>query len=428
MTRAACLSPSSGRCEKAAGGGHRFRCFEPEIGVKVKRMSASRSYYAAAVVGALLAAACSKKEATAPPHAPAPSGQRAAVPIGVRPTPEELRRQRYEAHWRQLPSFGNAAPPVVTTAAFPENFEDIHGAAVAAARFHVPISGKAAGPSVLRAQVLLDRVNYSVGAIDGEWGKNSEIAVFWFQKQHSLPPTGTLDEATYARLREAAGKEPPIATRRLSADDVAGPFVDLPDSVYEQAKLDCLCYESLQEKLAERFRTTTGVLSRLNPGVDLNTIRAGSELVTPNVKPRELDRVSRIVVSVEGTYLHAYDAEGKLMLHAPTSVGSEYDPSPTESLKIVATAHDPTFHYQPTLFAEVPDENAEALLQPGPNSPVGVVWMALSKEHYGIHGTSDPESIGYASSHGCIRLANWDARALSQAAGAGTQVEFADPR
>lgn len=73
----------------------------------------------------------------------------------------------------------------------------------------------------------------------------------------------------------------------------------------------------------------------------------------------------------------------------------------------VATAYDPTFHYQPTLFAEVPDENPEALLQPGPNSPVGVVWMALSKKHYGLHGTSDSESIGYASSHGCIRLTNW---------------------
>lgn len=382
----------------------------------------------------LLAAACSKSEQQSPATPPAEEAGRkgVAVPVGRPLSKNEIEQQRFDERWRQLASFkGVAGPPVVQTATFPEKLDDIRGIATADLPFHVPISGQAAGPSVLRTQILLDRVNYSVGAIDGTWGKNSEIAVYWFQKQLGLSPSGVVDQATYGRLREAAGNQPLITTHRLTEEDVAGPFVTLPESVYEQASLDCLCYESLPEKLAERFHTTTDLLSRLNPQSDLNILRAGHQLVVPNVsrKPTPAQpEVSRIVVSVEGTYLHAFDAAGKLVMHAPTSVGSEYDPSPSETLKLVATAHDPTFHYQPTLFAEVPDENPEALLQPGPNSPVGVVWMALSKEHYGIHGTSDPESIGYASSHGCIRLTNWSARELAKSTPPGTKVAFVDAR
>lgn len=382
----------------------------------------------------LLTAACSKSEQESTARLPAEEAARkgVAVPVGRPLSKSEIQQERFNERWRQLTSFkGVAAPPVVQTATFAETLDDLRGLMTVNLPFHVPISGRAAGPSVLRTQILLDRVNYSVGVIDGAWGKNSEIAVYWFQKQHGLPPSGIVDQATYARLREAAGNQPLLTTHRLTEDDVAGPFVTLPESVYEQARLDCLCYESLREKLAERFHTTADLLSQLNQELDLNTLTSGQQLVVPNVTRNPAPAqppVSRILVSVEGTYLHAFDKAGKLVMHAPTSVGSEYDPSPRETLKVVATAHDPTFHYQPKLFAEVPDENPEANLQPGPNSPVGIVWMALSKEHYGIHGTSDPESIGYASSHGCIRLTNWSARKLAESTPPGTKVAFVDAR
>ena len=380
-----------------------------------------------------VAAACSESEqkSTATPREAKAAPSRVAVPVGAPLSKDELRQQRFDERWKQLASFkGIASPPLVESETFPETIEDIRGITAASAAIHVPFSGEAAGPSVLRVQILLDRLNYSVGAIDGAWGKNSEIATYWFQKEHDLAATGIVDQATYVRLRDTA-ELPLIIPHQLTADDVAGPFVRLPESVYDQAKLDCLCYESLPEKLAERFHTTPDLLSRLNPQVNLNALRAGHELVVPNVRgsgETAQPSVSRIVVSVEGTYLHAFDASGKLVMHAPTSVGSEYDPSPSETLKVVATAYDPTFYYQPTLFAEVPDENPEANLQPGPNSPVGVVWMALSKDHYGIHGTSDPESIGYASSHGCIRLTNWSAQHLAKRVPPGTKVEFVDAR
>lgn len=168
----------------------------------------------------------------------------------------------------------------------------------------------------------------------------------------------------------------------------------------------------------------------LNGGTSLDSVSAGQTLLVPNVQQQEQlpSSPAKIVVSIAGNYLHALDQNGGIILHAPTTVGSDYDPSPTETLKVVAKAFDPTFHYQPTLFYEVDDTEPEAMLKAGPNSPVGKVWMALSKEHYGIHGTSDPSSIGYASSHGCIRLTNWNATRLGRSVEKGTSVEFVDAR
>jgi lipoprotein-anchoring transpeptidase ErfK/SrfK len=212
---------------------------------------------------------------------------------------------------------------------------------------------------------------------------------------------------------------------------VKGPFQKLPADVYEKAKLDCLCYESKKEKLAERFHASTGLLELLNPQVDFEALNAGGTIWAPNVRPAVTsDRpdIARIAISIAGNTFNAFDANGNLIFHAPTTLGSEYDPSPRETLEIVKVAHNPHFHYQPKLFHEVPDEEPEAHLNPGPNSPVGVVWIALSKRHYGIHGTSDPESIGYASSHGCVRLTNWDAREVAHRVSPKIKVEFIDTR
>jgi lipoprotein-anchoring transpeptidase ErfK/SrfK len=201
--------------------------------------------------------------------------------------------------------------------------------------------------------------------------------------------------------------------------------------MYEKAELDCLCYESLKEKLAERFHTSIDFLDRLNQGVRFSDLQAGDPIWVPNVRPPvEQDRpdIARIVVSIRGNTFNAFDASGNLIFHAPTTLGSKYDPSPNETVEVTKVTHDPWFHYQPKLFHEVPDDEPEAHLHPGPNSPVGVVWIALSKPHFGIHGTSDPDSIGYASSHGCVRLTNWDAQEVAHRVRAGVQVEFLDTR
>jgi lipoprotein-anchoring transpeptidase ErfK/SrfK len=136
--------------------------------------------------------------------------------------------------------------------------------------------------------------------------------------------------------------------------------------------------------------------------------------------------VARIVISIDGFYLHALDDQGRLLYHFPTTVGSKYQPSPTGEFHVASIAFDPWFHWQPALFDEVPDTEEDERLPPGPNSPVGVVWMALSKDNYGIHGTGEPATIGYATSHGCVRLTNWDARFLAERVAEGVPVVFRD--
>jgi len=379
-----------------------------------------------------------------------------AVPIGTRTTREEIEKERFNAEWRRLRSFQSgrtvqpvvgrppstqntaAAPPVPVNATFvvdqrfAEKLKGMNTAAIDTLPLRVPIKGDVNGPSVLRAQVLLDRARYAVGAIDGRWGKNSEIAVYWFQEENGIEPTGEIDEPTFRALFGRSGNEPTLTQYVLTAGDVTGPFTRIPEDVYEKAKLECLCYENVVEKLAEQFHITEELLASLNPGVDLASAQAGQKVTVINIRKQEQesapDEVQKIVVSVKGSYLHALDGSGRVILHAPTTLGNQYDPSPSETQKVVATAFDPHFHYQPKLFHEVPDSEPEANLQPGPNSPVGKVWMALDKPHFGIHGTADPESIGYASSHGCVRLTNWDARDLAYRVAKGTPVEFVDTR
>jgi lipoprotein-anchoring transpeptidase ErfK/SrfK len=285
------------------------------------------------------------------------------------------------------------------------------------------------GPSVLKAQVWLDRTHFSVGVIDGRWGRNSAVTVFMYQRARGIQATGDLDEATFRTLASEAGAAPPIVPYRVTADDLKGPFVTIPDDVYEQQKLDCLCYQSLREELSEKFHTTEDFLERINPDVKFSELKEGDTINALNVRPpttADTHDIVKIVISIRGNSFNGYNAAGQIVFHGPTTLGSGYDPSPTETLHIVKIIPMPHFHYDPTLYHEVPDWKPDAHLNPGPNSPVGIVWMALSKEHYGIHGTKDPDQIGYASSHGCVRLTNWDAEEVEHRAFEGTVVSFVD--
>ena len=286
------------------------------------------------------------------------------------------------------------------------------------------------GPVVVRTQVLLDRAHFSVGVINGRMGKNTALALYWFQDEHGLPTTGRLDSATYAHLAAAVSDEP-VARVTITADMVKGPFVKIPESVYQQQDLPCLCYTSLWELLTERYHTTPQVLRQLNPGVAFDKLAPGDQIWVPNVEPapRKGEEVSgptvaRIEVSKGGEYVHALTDDGSILYHFPTTLGSEYDPSPDGDWKVTGVQYDPPFRYDPTLFSDVPDSKPKAKLPPGPNSPVGVVWIALSKEHVGIHGTPHPETIGHAESHGCVRLTNWDALRLAARVKKGVPVSF----
>ena len=300
------------------------------------------------------------------------------------------------------------------------------------AQLQLPLGGDVEGPSVAKLQVLLDRAGFSPGEIDGRWGDNTELALVWFQRSAGFEPTTVANEQTVRALAQRAGNPRELVTAHvLTADDVAGPFAEIPDDVYEKAELDALGFESLSEKLGEQFHAAPSFLARLNGGAVLDSLAAGDTLRVPNVmdapsRTGSRTEVSRVVISGEAGYLHALADNGDVLFHAPVTVGSGYDPSPDGSFEIESVTRDPWWHYQPAILANVPDSEPDAHLPPGPNNAVGVVWMALSKEHYGIHGTRAPGTIGYASSAGCVRLTNWDALRLAEMVGAGTPVRFRD--
>ena len=403
------------------------------------------------LAAALLAAACSPEQARHPVKAAKANVARAVDDItapfaGREETPQQREKERFDAQWRRLQSFREQQAARVAAqqeqqrqaqaglqfvAEGKESFKGLAVDAINAAPLHAPINGDVSGPSVLKAQVWLDRVHFSVAVIDGRWGRNSAVTVFMYQRARGLPATGDLDEATFRVLAGEAGLAPPIVPYRVTADDLKGPFVDIPKDVYEQQSLQCLCYESLRQELSERFHTTEDFLEQINPDVKFSELKEGDTIRGLNVRAplmADLHDIVRIVISIRGNSFNGYNAAGQIVFHAPTTLGAGYDPSPTETLHIVAIMPYPHFHYNPILYHELPPGTPDAHLNPGPRSPVGVVWMALSKEHYGIHGTNDPEGIGYVSSHGCVRLTNWDAWEVEHRASDGTEVSFVDTK
>ncbi|HEX6924125.1 MAG TPA: L,D-transpeptidase family protein [Longimicrobiaceae bacterium] len=342
-------------------------------------------------------------------------------------TPEQLEQGRLDRGWQRFVQLDSVAPgPPID---FPERWEDISPEVMSEVPMVLPLFGDIAGPSVVRLQVALDRALFSPGVIDGRWGMNTEKAVYWLQRREGLAATGRVDSATWRRLVEVSGVRDFTRKHALSAADVEGPFVTIPEDIYEQAELDCACYESLSEKLAERFHTTPQLLALLNPGVPLDSLRAGQSIVVLDVRRPDappLGPVVSLVVSDGGFYLHALDASGRILAHFPATLGADYAPSPQGRFTVTAIAPNPTWHYQPDLLTGVNDWEEEAVIPPGPNNAVGVVWMQLATEHYGIHGTSAPETIGYATSHGCVRLTNWDAYYLSRQLRPGVPVHFRD--
>ena len=266
------------------------------------------------------------------------------------------------------------------------------------------------GSAVARAQILLDRAHFSCGEIDGNFGSNLEKTVRAFQQERALPVTSSVDEATWSALN--ADRAPPLFAYTITAEDEKGPFVQVPKDLTAQAKLSFLGYSSPLEELAERFHTTPSLLQALNPGTDFD--QTGQRLTVPNVLTLPPGEATKVVISKSESSVRAYDASEKLLAFYVATIGSEHDPLPIGTWKIRSVIHNPFFHYNASLFWDADDRNARATIHPGPRNPVGLIWIDLSKEHYGIHGTPDPSLIGHTTSHGCIRLTNWDALDLAE--------------
>jgi lipoprotein-anchoring transpeptidase ErfK/SrfK len=283
---------------------------------------------------------------------------------------------------------------------------------------------------VLAAQVMLDRAGFSPGEIDGRRGRNLTRALTAFQQAHGLAPSGVIDDPTWTALSNRSGGEQPLVTYELSEQDLAGPFVDaIPANLMEQAKLQALGYTSVLEMISERFHASPQLVRSLNSGVSM--AQAGERLLVPNVAaidplaPLPGSRpVARILVTRETSALEVQDAAGRLLFHAPVTTGSMHDPLPLGRWAVTGVQNLPPFHYNPALFWDADPAHSKARIAPGPNNPVGTVWIDITKEHYGIHGTPEPSRIGHVQSHGCVRLTNWDAARVALWARPGTEVVF----
>ncbi len=301
-----------------------------------------------------------------------------------------------------LPIVAHAAPPAALTA------EIVNDAATN--------TGDASSyVAVLRAQILLDRANFSAGEIDGGFGSNTRKAISGFQRSKGLADTGALDAPTWEALN--ADTADVLVEYTLTADDVAGPFASIPADMIEKSKLTALGYTSVAEGLGEKFHASPKLLKRLNPGQDLSL--TGATVVVPSVSTSALPKAAKVVVDGSEGTLMLVDAAGLTYAQFPATTGSEHDPLPVGDWKINGVATNPVFHYNPKLFWDGDPSHSKAKIPAGPNNPVGVVWIDLSKEHYGIHGTPEPSTIGKTQSHGCIRLTNWSAKAVATAVAPG---------
>ena len=319
------------------------------------------------------------------------------------------------------PTKTNIAGP--TTPAPPPASRQPEGRAIEATRFADSLPPDAQRRLLIKVDVLLDRAHFSPGPIDGKPGENLHNALAAYAQAHGLATEGTVNAQIFAALT-GSDKAPVTQDYTISSEDEKGPFIgSVPEDFVKMAKLKHLGYRSPEQELAERFHMSEALLRALNPAADFR--KAGTMLIV--VRPGNDDLtadVARVEVDKSTNQVRVYDNAGTLVAVFPATVGSTERPAPSGRWAIKSVTFDPTYVYDPKVLTFGPRRKGVLKIAPGPNNPVGSVWIELTIPTYGIHGAPDPELVGKTASHGCVRLTNWDAVALGHAVKPDTPVIF----
>jgi lipoprotein-anchoring transpeptidase ErfK/SrfK len=279
----------------------------------------------------------------------------------------------------------------------------------------------------VRLQIFLDNAEFGPGKIDGKMGEFFGKALVAYKKAHNLPPGGAVDAELLAQVPQ------PYTTYTIRPEDeqFVGEVASRPS---EQAKLKAMKYGSLLEFVAERYHAAEDFLRKLNPGMDLEQLKVGDTVNVPNVQPFEIEKLSEhfipanpafatreIFINIRENFLEVREGD-KLVAEFPITPGSKTLPAPQGIWKILGIATLPWFRHDEGVLMHGVRTNDFYNIPPGPNNPVGILWMGLNKPGIGIHGTNNPETIGRAGSHGCIRMANWDAARIKDLVSVGNKV------
>ena len=313
------------------------------------------------------------------------------------------------------PAAPRLADPAVTTVSS-NRFRHLPDPAADAAAF-VPRGVT----NLLEAQIALSAHGISAGSIDGNGGAQTAAALRAFQMQAGLEQTGWLDRPTRERLLLTA---PPVSRLDVTAADLSR-LAPIPGTWLGKSQLAALDHETLVELVAESSQSHPALIRRLNPSVDWEHPAAGMRLAVPSPVPAVARRPALVRISLAGRYLRAFDGDGDLLVHFPCSIASRVEKRPVGDLHVLVAVANPDYTFDPEVFPESAEAKAldrRLRLPPGPNNPVGVAWIGLDRPGYGIHGTPRPEEVGRTESHGCFRLANWNADLLRRMAWVGLPV------
>jgi lipoprotein-anchoring transpeptidase ErfK/SrfK len=270
-------------------------------------------------------------------------------------------------------------------------------------------------------QVALERMHFSCGFIDGDQGMRTQRMLRAFQTSRHLSTSGFLDQPT----RDAIG-EPgePFLNYTVTQVDIDS-IMPKPQTWREKSKVARLGYNDMWEMLGEKFHCTKGYLKQLNP--EVKTFVAGTELIGPKVMPAApIPKAASLRVNLGETSIEALDASGGIIAFFPCSIAKDKNKRPNGELTVKSVVPNPDYTFDPALFADAAKAEGithKMVLPPGPRNPVGVAWIGLSLPGYGMHGTPEPENISRTQSHGCFRLANWNAEKVLKMVKVGTPID-----